>query len=81
MTTAAQIIAQKLAGAGCRHGFWRVYRLWLLILEKTELNRANAFSFLVPVFGLSVGALFFKKRLVMSRHSAIGMPLIIRSAP
>ncbi len=36
-----------------------VYWLWVSILEKTPLNRANAFSFLVPVFGLTMGAMFY----------------------
>jgi len=36
-----------------------VYWLWVSILEKTPLNRANAFSFLVPVFGLAMGAMFY----------------------
>jgi drug/metabolite transporter (DMT)-like permease len=29
-----------------------VYWLWFSILEKVPLNRANAFSFLIPVFGI-----------------------------
>lgn len=32
-----------------------VYWLWLSVLETLTLNRANAFSFLVPIFGLAVG--------------------------
>ncbi len=36
-----------------------VYWLWFSILEKVPLNRANAFSFLIPVFGLSMGVLFY----------------------
>jgi len=39
------------------------YWLWNLVLKDTALNVANAFSFLVPVFGLSMGALFFSERL------------------
>jgi len=33
------------------------------ILRTTELNRANAFTFLVPVFGLAMGAAFFGETL------------------
>lgn len=39
------------------------YWLWSEILRTTELNRANAFTFLVPVFGLTMGAAFFGETL------------------
>lgn len=35
------------------------YWLWSEILRTTELSRANAFAFLVPGFGLAMGAAFF----------------------
>ncbi|MFQ5468602.1 MAG: DMT family transporter, partial [Kiloniellaceae bacterium] len=35
-----------------------VYWLWFSILERAPLNRANAFSFLIPIFGLSMGIMF-----------------------
>ncbi|MGB7300106.1 MAG: EamA family transporter [Burkholderiaceae bacterium] len=40
-----------------------VYWLWFNVLEKVQLNRANAFSFLVPVIGLTIGTLFYGERL------------------
>tara|TARA_A200000113_G_C8843449_1_gene347754 strand:- start:33 stop:968 length:936 start_codon:yes stop_codon:yes gene_type:complete len=40
-----------------------VYWLWFTILEKTDLNRANSFAFLVPVFGLAMGMVFYGERL------------------
>lgn len=40
-----------------------VYWLWSVILQDVELNRANAFSFLIPIFGLSMGVAFFGERL------------------
>lgn len=40
-----------------------VYWLWFSVLEAVELNRAIVFSFLVPIFGLTIGALFFGERL------------------
>lgn len=52
------------------------YWLWSDILKKTELNRANAFSFLVPVFGLSLGALFFNERLGWFEVIGIGLSLV-----
>lgn len=35
------------------------YWLWSEILRTTDLSRANAYAFLVPGFGLSMGAAFF----------------------
>lgn len=35
------------------------YWLWSEILRTTELSRANAFAFLVPGFGLAIGAAYF----------------------
>lgn len=40
-----------------------VYWLWCSVLEKVPLNRANAFSFLIPVFGLTIGMLFYGESL------------------
>lgn len=36
-----------------------VYGLWINLLERVPLSQANAFSFLVPVLGLSTGVAFF----------------------
>ncbi len=52
-----------------------VYWLWTSVLEKTPLNRANAFSFLVPVFGLTMGALFYGETLGWSEFTGIGLTL------
>lgn len=43
-----------------------VYRLWLSALETLPLNRANAYSFLVPIFGLSLGIAFYGEALTTS---------------
>lgn len=40
-----------------------VYVLWMSVLASVPLNQANAFSFLVPVFGLTMGMLFFGETL------------------
>jgi len=40
-----------------------VYWLWFSVLETVPLNRAVAFSFLVPIFGLAIGAMYFGERL------------------
>lgn len=41
-----------------------VYWMWFNILEKTPLNRANSFSFFIPIFGLALGTLFFGERII-----------------
>ena len=48
-----------LAIPGTALAFW----LWQYTLGKIELSKANVFSFLVPVFGLTIGAAFFGERL------------------
>ncbi len=40
-----------------------VYWLWFSVLETTPLNWANAFSFLIPVFGLTMGIMFYGETL------------------
>ncbi|MEL0108376.1 MAG: DMT family transporter [Rhodospirillaceae bacterium] len=40
-----------------------VYWLWCTVLAKVELNRANVFSFLVPIFGLGMGVSFYEEKL------------------
>lgn len=53
-----------------------VYWLWFSVLETVALNRANAFSFLVPVFGLAMGALFFDERLSAVQFAGIALVLV-----
>lgn len=48
-----------------------VYWLWFLVLEAVELSRAIVFSFLVPIFGLTIGALFFGERLSAAQFYGI----------
>ncbi len=52
-----------------------VYWMWTLVLQKIPLNRANAFSFLVPVFGLGMGALFYGEMLGWSEWIGIGLTI------
>lgn len=51
-----------------------VYWLWFSALETVSLNRANAFSFLVPVFGLTISAIFYGETL--SRLQLVGIAMI-----
>ncbi len=53
-----------------------VYWLWVSILQKTPLNRANAFSFLVPIFGLTMGAMFFGETLGWPQFVGIALTLV-----
>lgn len=52
------------------------YWLWNLILKKTALNIANTFSFLVPGFGLTLGALYFNERLGWFEAIGVGLTLV-----
>jgi len=52
-----------------------VYWLWFAILEKTTLNYANSFAYLVPVFGISMGVIFYQE--TFSIQTFIGITIII----
>jgi drug/metabolite transporter (DMT)-like permease len=39
------------------------FMLWFALLERATLSQLNVFTFLTPIFGLVVGALFFDERL------------------
>jgi drug/metabolite transporter (DMT)-like permease len=52
-----------------------VYWLWFSVLGKVQLGRANTYSFLVPVFGLTIGALFFGETL--DRQQMAGFALTV----
>lgn len=56
---------------GTSLAFW----LWFATLKQIELNRANAFTFLVPLFGLALGAAFFEERLDWLQ--ALGAALVV----
>jgi drug/metabolite transporter (DMT)-like permease len=53
-----------------------VYWLWFIILERVELTHANVFSFLVPVFGLTMGVMFFQERMGLMSAAGIGLTLL-----
>jgi drug/metabolite transporter (DMT)-like permease len=56
---------------GTSLAFW----LWFTVLQRVALNRANAFTFLVPMFGLAIGAALFEERL--SWAQAVGAVLVL----
>lgn len=65
------VILFLLSLFGTSLAFW----LWFTALERVELTRANAFTFLVPLFGLAIGSAFFQERL--SGIQAGGVLLIL----
>lgn len=65
------LVLVTLAVFGTSLAFW----LWFSALSQVALNRANAFTFLVPIFGLSIGVMFFGERLGWPQ--AVGAVLVI----
>lgn len=61
----AVLLVLSLFGSGL------VYWLWFSILETSELNRANAFTFLIPVFGISIGVVFYGETVSWLQASGI----------
>ncbi len=53
-----------------------VYVLWMSVLTEVPLNQANAFSFLVPVFGLTMGVLFYNEKLDLLKLTGIALTII-----
>lgn len=53
-----------------------VYWLWFSVLEKAPLNSANAFSFLIPIFGITMGALFYDEALGWPQVLGITLAII-----
>lgn len=49
------VILLALSLLGTALAYW----LWFSALENVPLNRANSFSFLVPIFGISIAAVFY----------------------
>lgn len=65
------LVLVALAVLGSSLAFW----LWFEALERLPLNRANAFTFLVPIFGLMIGAAFFGERL--EQVQIVGVVLVL----
>jgi drug/metabolite transporter (DMT)-like permease len=65
------LVLVVLSVFGTSFAFW----LWFAVLEKIELNRANAFTFLVPIFGLAIGVTLFGERLAWIQ--AAGVVLVL----
>ncbi|WP_235017125.1 DMT family transporter [Tistlia consotensis] len=65
------VVLLALSLLGSSLAFW----LWFSALERVELNRANAFTFLVPLLGLGIGAGLFGERLLWAQ--AAGAVLVL----
>jgi drug/metabolite transporter (DMT)-like permease len=53
-----------------------VYVIWMSVLAEVPLSRANAFSFLVPVFGLTIGFLYYGEALGWPERTGIVLALV-----
>lgn len=51
------------------------YWLWFSALEKTALSQANAFSFLVPILGLTMGLIFYGESLSSLQITGIALSI------
>ena len=65
------VVLVALAIPGTALPFW----LWFGALKEVDLSRANAFSFLLPLFGLAIGAAFFGERMGWIQAAGIAMVL------
>ncbi len=80
-STEFALVLGALAVLGSSLAFW----LWFEALERVELNRANAFTFLVPIFALMFGAAYFGERLEVVQIAGVilvltGILLVQRDA-
>jgi drug/metabolite transporter (DMT)-like permease len=67
---AVALLALSLVGTSL------AYWLWCATLARVELNRANVFAFLVPMFGLAIGGLWFGERLETLQLLGIGLTIV-----
>lgn len=65
----ASLIGLSLVGTAL------AYWLWCIVLKSVELSHANAFTFLVPVFGISIGLSFYGEPL--STELVVGITLTL----
>ena len=61
-----------LSLAGTALAYW----IWCKVLKSVELSHANAFTFLVPVFGLGMGMGFYGERLPAIAIAGIALTLL-----
>lgn len=66
----ASLLALALFGSAL------VYVIWMSVLAQVPLSKANAFSFLVPVLGLTMGVLFYGESLGWPEMTGIVLAII-----
>lgn len=71
LTSQFLLILLALSLFGSSLAYW----LWSEILRTTDLSRANAFAFLVPGFGLAMGAAFFGETIGLIAGTGIAVTL------
>ena len=64
------LIGLSLAGSAL------AYWIWCKVLKSVELSRANAFTFLVPLFGLGMGVGFYREQLPAVAIAGIALTLL-----
>ena len=52
------------------------YVLWFWLLQRSTLNRLNVFTFLTPIFGLILGAVFFGERLAALQVAGVALTIL-----
>src|SRR3546814_16228664 len=52
------------------------FYLWFAIRQRSTLSRANAFSFLTPVFGVAIGMGFFDESMGVPELAGIGLVVL-----
>ena len=52
------------------------FAIWFSVLRSTPLVKANAYTFLTSVFGLAIGAIFFRERLTWLQLLGVGVTLL-----
>lgn len=65
----ANLLALGLAGTAL------AFALWFSLLHRGDLSRLNTFTFLTPIFALTIGALFFGERLRLVEAAGIVLTL------
>jgi drug/metabolite transporter (DMT)-like permease len=52
------------------------FALWFFLLQRAKLSQLNVFTFLTPIFGLAMGAMFFAEQLHAVAIIGIGLSLV-----
>lgn len=50
--------------------------LWFELLRRAPLTQLNGFTFLTPIFGLAIGALWFDERVTGLQVGGIGLSVV-----